>query len=202
MTDTLIYGRQQSIPLNIPDSISIVGCGGVGSWLAMYAAMVGVKNIYLYDSDTVEEHNLNRLPFPKDSVTKKKTEVMKEIILSMRDECMVICYDSLSPEQFSKLLLSNNVIDCTDDYPFQLAISKWCKAHKMPYIKAGYDGPHITITSTIPEWDSDPEDTNHYNTPPTPSFVVPASLVASLVMTSILYKTPFEFSVNIHDLKG
>lgn len=41
-------------------NILIVGCGGVGSWVAAGLAATGVQNLYLLDDDAVEASNLNR----------------------------------------------------------------------------------------------------------------------------------------------
>ena len=51
MTD--IYNRQQSLNLQIPESVSVIGVGGVGSWVALNLALVGVKKLILYDPDII-----------------------------------------------------------------------------------------------------------------------------------------------------
>lgn len=43
--------------------IGIVGCGGTGSAVATLLARIGVRHVALFDSDYVDESNLNRLHF-------------------------------------------------------------------------------------------------------------------------------------------
>ena len=64
MSDTR-YKRQQKLDLNVKQSVTIVGCGGIGAWVAIFAAMSGIEDIILFDPDILESHNLNRLPFPE-----------------------------------------------------------------------------------------------------------------------------------------
>ena len=55
------YIRQSSI-INIkkfsPNTIGIVGCGAVGSFVAISLAKMGLINFHLFDFDKVAEHNL------------------------------------------------------------------------------------------------------------------------------------------------
>lgn len=63
---TQLYDRQKTLNLNKDISITVVVVGGVGYWVAKFAAMSGIEKIYLYDHDVIEEHNLNRLDLPTD----------------------------------------------------------------------------------------------------------------------------------------
>lgn len=40
------------------DAVTIVGCGGIGSFTAVALAKLGIPRLHLIDFDTVEEHNL------------------------------------------------------------------------------------------------------------------------------------------------
>ena len=61
-------------------SVSILGCGGLGSNIAMTLARVGVGNIYIYDFDTVEHSNLNRQNYNVSDLGKSKVLKTKEKI--------------------------------------------------------------------------------------------------------------------------
>jgi tRNA A37 threonylcarbamoyladenosine dehydratase len=45
MPEGLTYDRQREIGLSIPQSVTIVGVGGIGSWAAIDTAMSGVENL-------------------------------------------------------------------------------------------------------------------------------------------------------------
>ena len=81
MPEEAIYERQYLIEgLAIPQTASVVGCGGTGFWTALLLAMSGAKELILVDTDILEVSNLNRLLLREDQVGKKKTEVLKELI--------------------------------------------------------------------------------------------------------------------------
>lgn len=181
MLDNTLYNRQSTLDLKLPDTIAVIGCGGGGSWVALFSALIGIKTIHLFDSDTIEESNRNRLPFSKESIGDLKTVETARLIESMRDTKVIIHKEidinNISPE----LLLCDVVFDCTDNYNVQKALFKYCTKNELTYLKGGYNGNHITVTSVIPEWGED-ENVSGYEQPPTPSYVIPAALSASLLV--------------------
>lgn len=62
--------------------VSILGCGGLGSNIAMTLARSGVGELYLYDFDTVEYSNLNRQNYTLDEVDGCKADLTKNKIES------------------------------------------------------------------------------------------------------------------------
>lgn len=49
--------------------VNLIGCGGIGSWVAMGLACLGVK-LTVWDPDKTEEHNFGGQPLPKIGQTK------------------------------------------------------------------------------------------------------------------------------------
>ena len=62
--------------------VSILGCGGLGSNIAMTLARAGVGELYLYDFDTIEYSNLNRQNYTLDDLGGDKAELTKKKIES------------------------------------------------------------------------------------------------------------------------
>ena len=115
-----LYDRQETLELNVPKKVAVVGCGGIGYWVAKFLAMSGCEHIELYDPDTLEEHNLNRLDIPYRFLGQNKADVTKKAIQSLREE--VTCY--AYPFKFSDLAKGYDwVIDCTDDGDSQIVKS-------------------------------------------------------------------------------
>ena len=182
-----LYDRQREIGLTIPPSLTVVGVGGIGSWVAILAAMSGVKNIYLFDPDVMEEHNRNRLPFCEGSIGRPKVEVVREYIMSIRPDAIVVAI----PEKLGGILLdiqmgvSSFIIDCTDSPRAQFEIYNKCKEYKVDhlspvYIRAGYDGTNITVTGAVSGWIKTDVEEEDYTV--NPSWVVPAVTVAALAV--------------------
>lgn len=60
-------------------SITIGGAGGIGSWTAFLLSRIGYE-IFLYDFDKVEKHNLSGQLFSKDSINRYKSYVVEDLI--------------------------------------------------------------------------------------------------------------------------
>lgn len=60
--------------------VSILGCGGLGSNVAMILARAGIGEIFLYDFDKVEYSNLNRQNYKISDIGKEKVLATKKII--------------------------------------------------------------------------------------------------------------------------
>ena len=61
------------------EAVLIGGAGGIGSWVTFFLSKIGF-NIYLYDFDTVEEHNLGGQLFKQDAVGKSKVQAVREVV--------------------------------------------------------------------------------------------------------------------------
>ena len=194
-----LYTRQETLELTTPEHLTVVGCGGIGSWVAIYAAMSGVPNIYLYDPDVLEESNLNRLPFCKSSLNRPKVDVLKDYINGIREGCTVVAMQEKLDGLLLKLQLdiSNYFIECTDSPRNQLKLYKACVDNGKKFIRAGYDGTHITVTSTVSGWMRD-EEQETYDI--APSWVVPASVVAALAVGKMMKYFNQDTSLDISEI--
>lgn len=77
-----ILKRQNKVDNQIfkKSKVSILGCGGLGSNVAMILARAGIGEIYLYDFDNVEYSNLNRQNYKISDIGKEKVLATKKII--------------------------------------------------------------------------------------------------------------------------
>ena len=63
--------------------VAIVGCGGLGSNIAISLARVGIGDIVICDFDIVEPSNLNRQQYFVKDIGKFKVDALKEILLKI-----------------------------------------------------------------------------------------------------------------------
>jgi hypothetical protein len=174
------YNRQRDF--NIPMSdISVVGVGGTGSWVALFSAMSGSPQIKLFDSDHLELHNFNRLPFPISAQGKLKRDAMKDLIRALRPTCSVYGFPNVEVESLS--LLEGIVYDCTDRRAVQTMLQTHCEENNQPYRRVGYDGNHVTTLSQVGVIHMDDAQDGYTVFP---SWVVPSALVACLGVYSVL----------------
>ena len=72
-------------------SVLILGCGGVGGYVAEALARSGIGQIILVDYDVVEESNINRQIIALSStIGKYKVDVLEERIKDINQDCKVI----------------------------------------------------------------------------------------------------------------
>lgn len=97
-------------------SVAVFGLGGVGSAACDALARCGVSNMLLFDFDTVNMTNMNRL-FIADGrdVGKRKTLVMKERILSINPEAEIKVYDEfIDGETYDRIIAEDKIDFCID----------------------------------------------------------------------------------------
>jgi len=66
-------------PSRLP-GVDLIGCGGIGSTVAVYLAKMGVREFTLYDHDEIRHHNVSNTMVPNDSIAKYKVEVIGDEI--------------------------------------------------------------------------------------------------------------------------
>jgi molybdopterin/thiamine biosynthesis adenylyltransferase len=199
--EDLLYNRQVQLELHYPYSVTVVGVGGIGSWVAIFAGMSGVSHIALFDPDVMEEHNRNRLPFCQGSIGKPKVEVVSDYIKSIRPEAEVLGFQTkLTEELFSATIKNTStevVLECTDSPKSQIELYNLCLAYNISFIRGGYDGTHITVTSNVSGW-VQPTEEETYTV--APSWVVPSVITAALVVGKMMKYTDQEVSLDISEI--
>ena len=188
-----LYDRQEKIKLDNLQSITVVGCGGIGYWVSKFAAMSGIEKICLYDPDVYEQHNLNRIDAPVSIVGKNKADIATFSINAIRPECIVYSF----PFKYSVTTSMDTdwVVDCTDNFDSQVKNQKISLGIGAKYCKSGYDGTHISINNSVATWGNAPDG---YQV--TPSWVVPAVIIASLTVGKILKYNDMEMSGDVKDM--
>lgn len=192
-----IYNRQKKLDLYIPETIAVIGIGGVGSWVALEFALTGVKNIVLIDHDIVEDTNLNRTPFRLIDINKQKVNALYELIIERRNNCNVYPIASrledIDDTIFNVLPEPEIVIDCRDTTK---PLTRW---KDKCLVTGGYDGSSVTI-HVKPDyskiWGSDRV---RYSV--TPSWLVPPIFIASIIVSFVCFKLDLPETIKTFDLK-
>ena len=77
-------------PDKFNDEIHIIGCGAVGSTIAEQLARLGIKEIHLYDFDTVTAHNITNQMFFEQQIGQAKVEALTGILKLINSDIVVI----------------------------------------------------------------------------------------------------------------
>lgn len=157
-----LYNRQVSMGIYIPQTATIIGLGGGGSWVAISLALMGVKNIKIVDNDFIEESNLNRTLFRYSDINKLKTEAVTSLIKERRPNCLVTSYSETSIKMYNdwqaglslnfiELMDTDLIVDATDNYNTRTIFQQLFTSQNgkppdfIPYCKLGYDGFNFEI---------------------------------------------------------
>lgn len=216
MNEDVMFERQKELLPSLPKAVAVVGCGGVGSWVAYLLALAGVKEIWLFDHDTVSENNLNRLPVPPDCLGMLKSEAMKKTIEALRPNCSVLAMRGFSPELANQLEMHKYVkwvIATTDSLSSRRMVHQWKETWKyfVNYIEAAAEGEFGSATGMPAEWSTPDEDNPGYAS--VPVWVGPCISAAMLAATHVLHGCklgdntirlgydagPRKFTVQLHD---
>lgn len=196
METEAIFARQQSIPLELPTSVLMVGAGGVGSWIAFFLALAGVPKLMLFDSDRVSEHNLNRLPYGPEFIGQLKTAALKQTILKCRPHCEVECLPNFTPDLVKALNLGDEmqvrgtrhaICVSTDTWVSRKVVYKWFSEDTSDclYIEASAEGEFGSIATCPAEWATADEERPGYAS--VPVWVGPAVAAAFMACNHILH---------------
>lgn len=132
----------------------VVGLGGIGSWLAIDLALIGVGTLILFDDDVIEASNLNRTLFKLSQIGESKTKAVKDLIMERRKDILVItCNERFTSEHLNKYRDSEYLFDCSDTTKLKDSIAE-VRLNRKPetsfsipkYMKLGYDGYEGTLS--------------------------------------------------------
>lgn len=121
----------------------ILGCGSVGSLVALELVRAGVGRFFLVDGDILAYHNICRHQCGVEDVGKYKTTAVKERILQINPQAQVITEHKMIQEvSLDKLASFCNpdtvIVGCADNRQGDLYANKYlAKVHKMPFVSIG-----------------------------------------------------------------
>lgn len=117
--------------------VLVVGCGGLGSPIAIYLATSGIGEIHLVDFDTVSVSNLHRQVFFKvEDIQQPKVEVLANEIKKRAPFTKVtFTNEAISKHSIIDLISTYDiVVDGTDSLPIKYLINDACVLLKKPLV--------------------------------------------------------------------
>ena len=132
-------------------TVTIVGCGALGSWTAAGLACAGVGRLVLVDDDTVELSNLNRqLLFRRSDVGRAKVDAAHDALEAFNADLVVerVALRVRSAADVDRVAEGADLIVATaDDPPY--AMERWCNqvgfARGIPHVSASQFPPHVRV---------------------------------------------------------
>jgi molybdopterin/thiamine biosynthesis adenylyltransferase len=187
-----LMDRQASLNLRTVHGVAVVGCGGVGSWVAYMLALAGAQAVYLFDKDTISPHNLNRLPVDFSEVNKRKSDAVRRFIKRVRPSCEVYSAGDFDPFIADEMGLGSeisHIIATTDTLKSRKMVRGWAANKGISYFEAAAEGSIGTVTDSPGDFATPDEENPGYAS--VPVWVGPCVLSAAVVVGSIVHGLPF-----------
>lgn len=134
-------------------SVLIVGCGALGSPVAMYLAGAGIGKIILADFDTVELSNLHRQVFYREEdLGKPKVQCLARNITLLNSEIQTEVIQELVTFKFLEKLKSTPdiIVDAADNTSTTYLLDEFCHTRRIPLSTAGVREWQTQIFTYLP----------------------------------------------------
>lgn len=131
--------------------VAVIGCGGLGGYVAEHLARVGVGSLRLVDADVFDETNLNRQLFcTEDALGRAKVEVAAERLAKVNSEVQVETLNTLltSDNAFNLIDGCQCAVDCLDNVTARFQLARACQEAGIPVVYgaiAGWLGQVCTV---------------------------------------------------------
>jgi len=159
------YTRQASLGLARP-FVTLVGCGGVGAWIALSLVLGGVEYLNLYDGDTLSTNNLNRFPLPElGNIGEMKSLALAKWLTTLRPQANITARGQFDPE-LHRNVNTDWLVCATDSLKSRKMCYEYSKLIGTRYLEVGADGERWTLSPSPPEFSTELEDNPGYQTVP------------------------------------
>jgi len=120
---TRFLRNKDLIPLESLNSISVVGLGGIGSFLIQGLAMMGWHKVIGFDGDVIEDHNLSTTCYPLDETGNAKKDSAQGLFQRYSEDWQeFVPKDNFTMQDFA----TSKMIVCTDDMESRrMVYNKW-----------------------------------------------------------------------------
>lgn len=132
-------------------SVAVIGCGGLGGYIAEMLCRVGVGELILVDGDVFDETNLNRqILSTTRNINESKAVAAKRRLESIDPEICIKLWETYLDEKNGNQIVQscNVVVDALDSINTRFLLQDICEVEKIPMVHgaiAGWYGQVATI---------------------------------------------------------
>lgn len=179
-----LYQRQGPLNLQPNTAVTLIGCGGVGVWVALSLALAGVQYIDLYDGDTLSIHNLNRYPLPQGFIGESKSLALAQWLSLLRPDGEFVARGEFNPLHHAGQV-KEWVVCATDSLKSRQMSYQAAQGAGSYYLEVGADGEGWSLSPNPPEFSTELEDQAGYQV--TPVHVGPCMMAGAAAAYYILH---------------
>lgn len=133
--------------------VAVVGCGALGSMVAMQLAGAGVGNIVIADFDTIDISNLQRQFFYRtEEAGKRKADVLAERMTALNDNCRVTVVGKMIDRMSGESIFKDCdfIVDATDNASSKMMVGEVCRTLGKYCSIGGVSGYHGQVMTICP----------------------------------------------------
>ena len=133
--------------------ISIVGCGGLGQYIASQLCRIGIGALNIIDDDIFDETNLNRQQYcHTQNIGKAKIFETEKQLKLINPDTKITAYKIRFTSENAYDLLANSdlVIDALDSVKDRLILQEACNRLNLPIISGAIGGWYGQLTLVMP----------------------------------------------------
>ena len=141
--------------------VCVIGCGGLGGYIAEMLLRVGVLRLTLIDPDVFDETNLNRQLFStEEGLGKPKVLEAKKRLLAVDKNAEVQTLQEKLNETNARKLLSGHdvVVDALDNLTARRTAANACRELGIPFVHGAIGGWYGQVSVIMPGGKSSFED--------------------------------------------
>lgn len=97
-------------PVNVKETIHVIGVGAVGSHVATALVRLGIETIHLWDFDDVESHNIPNQIFTYEDINKLKIDAVEEQLHKINPEVKIFKHKKYENQE-----LNGYIFSCVDN---------------------------------------------------------------------------------------
>jgi bacteriocin biosynthesis cyclodehydratase domain-containing protein len=156
-TDLLPYTAAADEPQHhlATATVAILGLGGVGSWIALALAGIGVGHLVIADGDTVETNNLNRqILYAESDLGQQKAHAARRRLTEFNNQITITASQEFlnSPQQLREVISEADFVVEAADTPvhdFGRWVDAACRAQGIPHIVMSQIPPLVRVGPTF-----------------------------------------------------
>ncbi len=137
----------------LASKVAIVGCGALGTMVAMQLAAAGVGSIVIADFDTIDISNLQRQYFFKtEEAGASKADTLALRMTEINPDCKVEIVKKMIDRKLASEIFkeSDFIIDATDNPASKMMIEETCEQQGKYCCVAGVSGYHGQVMTIRP----------------------------------------------------
>lgn len=120
--------------------IGIVGLGGGGSHIVQQAAHIGFQHYVVYDPQTAEDTNLNRLIGATiRDIGRDKLKIARRVIRGLQRRAKISAHMVRWQQNPEPLMMCDIVFGCVDSFQDRDELETFCRRHLILFIDIGMD---------------------------------------------------------------